>query len=185
MARPFGSTRNWAIAWRGIASAPLGLGEVNVGWFLLWPTGLTWGCPVIFSGAGIGSGVQGQPFVAGPFTSFNTMSGGAAGGGNCLPSDFNSFGSVLFSSAGPGAGGIVSLNFYSIDHSPNPIICSGVPVGAGAAFGWTPGRFTAMPAISIDIDVGSGARASLYAGDAGGFVLTDSSEFAGCYQQGG
>jgi hypothetical protein len=76
MARPFGSTRDWAIAWRGIASVSVSVGVANVAWFLLWPTGLSWGCPVIFQGAGLGSAAQAAPFVMGPFKPSTRCPGG-------------------------------------------------------------------------------------------------------------
>src|SRR5208337_2399604 len=44
-----------------------------------------------------------------------------------------------------GAGGSeLSVNFYSVDHSPNPIGVEGVDIGLGVNVGWCPGRFKVL-----------------------------------------
>src|SRR5262249_32917530 len=54
------------------------------------------------------------------------------------PTDFNSFGAVLFSAAWEGRR--IYANFYSVDHSPNPIGMEGGDLGQSLSK-WYPGRF--------------------------------------------
>src|SRR5262249_35080690 len=59
------------------------------------------------------------------------------------PSDFNCFGSVMVANAAVVLGGaFIHLNFWPINHSPNPIICDSRAGGLGLGGGWMPGRFS-------------------------------------------
>ena len=65
------------------------------------------------------------------------------------PSDFSCFGAMAFR-----RGRFEHhLNFYSVDHAPNPIILMGlVDLGLGLGLGWTPGRYKCFSSLQIRTD---------------------------------
>lgn len=170
MAVFIGST-NWSVAWRGVGTTVSPM-VVNASFlvFLLWNERMSFACPMIFSGAGIGSGLS-TGFILGDFTHFTTSNP------MNVQSDFNGFGSIMFTLAGPsGASGVVALNVWGVDHAPNPILCTGALVGGGAAVGWQPGRFQVLTDIHLKAPGAPRLEAAMandglsYSGDTGGLV---------------
>jgi hypothetical protein len=139
MANPTSS--NWQMAFRGTISVA---GPGGIAWFLLGEQEQSFSWPVIFVFAPqIGLNLQVVPYSPSPFASFTTSS--ALG-----PTDFTSFGSILQAGTSVGAGGIlIDANFFSVDHSPNPIGMQGLDVGIGAGFGWCPGRFRVFDSVTV------------------------------------
>src|SRR5215831_17450867 len=171
------ATTNWQIAYRGIISGPIGIINTNVLWFLLQNRDLPYAWVVTYNSLGIGTGAAAVPYVICNYAPFTT-------GSLCSPTDFNSFGSIKFGANSVGDNTAVALNFYSVDHHPNPINITGTPVGAGEAVGLTVGRFAVLTDMHVSADSSSsGAPVAMLfgaadSGDYGGLVapLDDSAD---------
>jgi hypothetical protein len=125
---------SWQIAFRGIVSVGARPTATAMG-FVLRSRGASTANPCFFAAAALAGANLSQMFAKGPYRDFTTSS-------DLDPSAFNCWGSVLCANAAVLVGGaIVNLNFWSVDHSPNPIPCDSTTNGLGLGGGWMPGRF--------------------------------------------
>jgi hypothetical protein len=130
------------MAFRGTYSGAAGVGN-GVAWFLLGEQELNYAWPVLFFFGQLGVACKLVPYSYCPFFGFTTSS--ALG-----PTDFNSFGSMAQTGVAVGVGGAqMNENFYSVNHSPNPLPLLGLDIGLGVGIGWCPGRFKVLDSVTV------------------------------------
>ena len=137
----------WQIAFRGTIGAQAVVAGCGIAWYLLGRPQSGWAHPLFFW---FSPGLSGQlniiPYTDAPFVKFSAATDD--------PSDFSCFGSMAFRRGAMYFGGFEHhLNFYSVDHAPNPIILMGlVDLGLGLGLGWTPGRYKCFSSLQIRTD---------------------------------
>jgi hypothetical protein len=137
----------WQIAFRGTIGAQAGVAGAGIAWYLLSRKSSGWAYPVFFwFSPGISGQVNIIPYTSEPFFDFSAETDD--------PSDFSCFGSLLFRRGALAVGGFEHwLNFYSVNHSPNPIYLRGVlDIGVGVGAGWMPGLYECFSSLQIRTD---------------------------------
>lgn len=132
----------WQISFRGTVSVQAGLGA-GVAWYLLGRQRAGWANPVLFMfSPGVSAELSAVPWTIGPYSMFNAETND--------PTDFSCWGAMTFARGVFATGGSVHLlNFYSVDHAPNPIPVAGVEFGLGFGLGWIPGRYKVLEDVII------------------------------------